>query len=623
MNALADKMDVSTKTIQRYLVNLTEIVDTLSEDLELIIHPSKGIELVGDFNKLALLIRRLNQLSINEEKDRLLFIISALLNAEEPITLQAFADELYIGRSTVEKAVSDARNFLKDFGVNIQGSNKGLTIETNETLKRKILSELVRQYWHGIVVNVMEDTESSPLNILLNNQLIPMMDGAIIEKVQTIVHTFINNHELSLTEYQYQSLIIHVAIAVDRINKEHYVQAAIFEDDLNKLTMQLVHLLETDFQIVIPSGERQYLNIYIEGMTNQNYFKGKQDSVETLEYGVAIWDILEENLAYLSPDEALLKHLTVHLNTSIKRLKQGIRIRNPYKEQVQREYSTSFNLAVELSLVLSEQFQVLFNIDEMTYIAIHLQSFFERQQQTKLDVVLVCASGFGTVKLLEQRIKQRFGDVLNITDIIGLAKLQELDYRDKLIISTIPIDSDLDNIISVSPLLSNTDIENISHHIQKRFSSKETAFHSLQDSELIFYSEGQKENWMTVIEFIVRQLIFKGYAEIGLLESAYSRERLSSTALKNFSMPHGDTKFINKSVISVYVNPHGIQWGKQRVNVVFFFAMNPKEGIDISGVYKDFNDLISNTEWMEGLIRSSSRNELINYLTNERDREHE
>lgn len=621
-NELAKKMNVSTKTIQRQLSHLQDIIEDLKMDLTLVIHPSKGIKLAGDYNKLSLVIQKLNRRSINEEKDRLLYIISALIKAEEPITLQFLADEMHIGRSTVEKSVSDARVFLRDFEVSIQGTNKGLIIEANELLKRKILSELIRQYWHGIVVNV-DGTDASPLNISLNNQLVPMIGEDIIDRVQTLVHQFIRDFNLSLTEYQYQSLIIHIAIAIDRINKEYYVQDTKIVENLNSLTNQLVQQLETTFSIRIPSVEMQYLNIYIEGIMNRASLVGKQDSIGSLEYGTKLHHILEDYLAYLNPDQELLNNLTMHLNTSIKRLKQDIRIRNPYKEQVKHDYSTAFNLAVELAMELSSIFNVLFNIDEMTYIAIHLQSFFERQKQSKVDIILVCASGFGTVKLLEQRIKQHFGDVLNITDIIGIAQLNEIDYDNKLIISTIPIDSDLDNIISVSPLLSNTDIHNISYHINQHISLTSSAFYNLLNDNLLFHSTGKSENWMTVIELIVSQLIFRGYADVGLLESAYSRERLSSTALNKFSMPHGDTKFIKKSVISVYMNPHGIQWGKQKVNVVFFFALNPNEGLEISDIYKEFNDLISNNEWMNGILQADNRNDLIKYLTNERNEHNE
>lgn len=618
MDELAKKLDVSSRTIQRYITDLQDILKDLSFDLEIIIHPSKGVKLVGDYKRYAVIIQKLNRLSVNEERDRLWFIISTMMNATEPITIQSFADRMHIGRSTVEKSLSKAREFLVDFDVEVSGTNKGLTIQTTEVNKRKILSELIRQYWHGVSVD-LDDRVTKPLNISLNNQLAPLIHQSVIEDVQSLIDTFIRDNSVSITEYQYQSLIIHIAIAIDRIRKDFIVRATNNNEHLNPLTIQLIEAIEARFKIIIPSDEMQYLDIHIEGLNNHsNPLKAVSD-IRTLEYGYEIQQLLEDTLGYLEPDTSLINGLSVHLNTSIKRLKKNITIKNPYKDQIKEKYSTAFNLAVELAVDLSSRFDVVFSVDEMTYIAIHLQSFFERQNDQKLEVFLVCASGYGTVKLLEQRIIQHFGDQLTITDTIGITRLRELDFANKLIISTIPIDSPLDNIICVSPLLSDIDIQNIGDYIQRQQKQLPSALGELLDPELIFYSQGLNENWMTVMEFLVGQLIYRSYAEVGLLESVIDRERLSSTALNTFSMPHGDVKYIKKSVLSVYVNPHGIQWGRQRVTSVFFFAMNPKEELRINEVYKDFNNLISDELWMDQLVEVNDREELIKFLMNERN----
>ncbi|UUX32722.1 BglG family transcription antiterminator [Fundicoccus culcitae] len=619
---LAKKMGVSTKTIQRYLTDILEIIEHLSIDLELIIHPNKGVKLSGDFNSFALVIQKLNQLSVNEEKDRLFFIINTIINSEVPITIQYLSETMHIARSTVEKSITDAREFLRDFNIEIKGTNKGLTIKANEKQKRKILSELISQYWHGIVVNVDED-ETLPLNISLNNQLMPMIDQELIEAVQVLVNQFVIQHSLNITEYQYQSFIIHIAIAIDRINKDFYIQNLETHQELNDLTTELVADIEETFDIDIPLLEQHYLNLHIQGMVNQVRSDDDKTLIEKLDYGLEIITILEQQLSYLNPDQMLLTDLSVHLNTSVKRLKQNITVRNPYKDEIRSKYSAAFNIAVELAVELSSHFEILFNIDEMTYIAIYLQAFFERQKTEKLDVVLVCASGYGTVKLLEQRLKNHFSNSINITDTIGLDKLNTLDFANKLIISTIPINTHQDNVISVSPLLTEQDIQNISHRISRQNIFQSNSFLELVNSDLIFLSKGMNENWKTVIEIIVSQLIMKGYAEVGLLESVYSRERLSSTAMEFFSMPHGDVKYIKQSTISVYVNPNGIQWGKQRINVVFFFAIQPDDQIQINDVYKDFNHLISNEKWVNQLINTENREHLINLFKNERNESNE
>lgn len=80
---LAQKINVSTKTIQRQLSNLQETMEKLAIDIQLTINPSKGVKLEGDYNQLPILIQRLKRLSVDDEKDRLFYIVSVLLNATD------------------------------------------------------------------------------------------------------------------------------------------------------------------------------------------------------------------------------------------------------------------------------------------------------------------------------------------------------------------------------------------------------------------------------------------------------------------------------------------------------------------------------------------------------------
>ena len=56
-NELAQKMNVSAKTVQRQLTKLQEIIEQLEMGIQLTINPSKGIQLEGDYNQLPLLIQ--------------------------------------------------------------------------------------------------------------------------------------------------------------------------------------------------------------------------------------------------------------------------------------------------------------------------------------------------------------------------------------------------------------------------------------------------------------------------------------------------------------------------------------------------------------------------------------
>ncbi len=95
----------------------------------------------------------------------------------------------------------------------------------------------------------------------------------------------------------------------------------------------------------------------------------------------------------------------LHLNVAVKRLRLGVNIHNPYTEKIKSSFKQAL-LSVNLLKKIEEQFLVRFDDDEIAYVTLHIQSFLDRYRPNKSEVLLVCSSGYGTSKLLEQRINR-------------------------------------------------------------------------------------------------------------------------------------------------------------------------------------------------------------------------
>lgn len=93
---LAEHFHVTPRTIRSYLNELEEVLINLDVNLFLDKSDNKNIKLRGNYNTLALVMQRLNRLSINEEKDRVALLINDLITTSEYTTLQALADKLFI-----------------------------------------------------------------------------------------------------------------------------------------------------------------------------------------------------------------------------------------------------------------------------------------------------------------------------------------------------------------------------------------------------------------------------------------------------------------------------------------------------------------------------------------------
>lgn len=85
--------------------------------------------------------------------------------------------------------------------------------------------------------------------------------------------------------------------------------------------------------------------------------------------------------------------------------------------------------------------------DEIAYIALHIGVALERMKLNKKKikkVLIVCASGVGSAKLLSYRLQNLFSQELEIIDTINYYNLSSYDLSIiDLVISTIPIKEDL------------------------------------------------------------------------------------------------------------------------------------------------------------------------------------
>ncbi|HBL8318516.1 TPA: PTS sugar transporter subunit IIA, partial [Enterococcus faecium] len=200
-----------------------------------------------------------------------------------------------------------------------------------------------------------------------------------------------------------------------------------------------------------------------------------------------------------------------------------------------------------------ERFCIHFNEDEIAYVTLHIQSLLDRYKPDKTKVILVCSSGYGTSKLLEQRINNGFADMVEIEDVLSINELQDRKVTDELVISTIPIENTNFPVIVVSPLMLGADVRKVKQYLQLN-EQTEDAFLNLLDKRFCFFTHQIKDNQVNVLNIITKKLVKENYAKEGILEGAIKREKLSSTAMNDFAMPHIEVDFIKKPVICVYVN---------------------------------------------------------------------
>lgn len=555
-------------------------------NVKLVRKPNDGIYFTGDVAALTNHLEKEANDHPQSKEERCHCILAKLLLGSASITIQQLSNTLYVSRSTVENDLKKVKQKLAQFGLQLAITHTGLSLIGSEHQKRQATVELISQYWG-------KRTEAKELNgqlvrhVQLPDNLNQLFEPALIKNILTALTELIEKSTLSFTDYEFQSLAIHLMMPAPTGGSngaQPVVTPFIAETQL------LVQILERRFELTIPDFEQEYLNRHL--VTVQSKDTSVQTIQTELRQSVGLPQLLRQQLAQLAVDEELIQGLAVHLSSALRRLAMGLSINNPCTDEIRQNFPQAFDQAVLLKPVLENQYQIQMNEDELAFISLHFEAFFERHSEdARLSVVVVCSSDIGTSQLLGQRLAKTFAQELRITRIIALGELLATPIKESLVISTIAIKGLSVPVIEVSPLLNRHDIGIIRQMITEQPTPTNHLVALLQP-ELTIVTQEQLTD-QGAIELIGQRLIDQGYAKPTVVQAALAREALASTALGRVALPHADSQLITKPAIGLLIAPQSINWQhNDKVQLVFFMALNETVHGQMRAIYHDLDQLI-------------------------------
>lgn len=568
-------------------------------NVKLVRKPNDGIYFTGDVATLANHLEKKANDRPQSKEERCHCILAKLLLGSASITIQQLSNTLYVSRSTVENDLKKVKQKLAQFGLQLAITHTGLSLIGSEHQKRQATVELISQYWG-------KRTEAKELNgqlvrhVQLPDNLNQLFEPALIKNILTALTELIEKSTLSFTDYEFQSLAIHLMMPAPTGGSngaQPVVTPFIAETQL------LVQILERRFELTIPDFEQEYLNRHL--VTVQSKDTSVQTIQTELRQSVGLPQLLRQQLAQLAVDEELIQGLAVHLSSALRRLAMGLSINNPYTDEICQNFPQAFDQAVLLKPVLENQYQIQMNEDELAFISLHFEAFFERHSEdARLSVVVVCSSGIGTSQLLGQRLAKTFAQELRITRIIALGELLATPIKESLVISTIAIKGLSVPVIEVSPLLNRHDIGIIRQMITEQPTPTNHLVALLQP-ELTIGTQEQLTD-QGAIELIGQRLIDQGYAKPTVVQAALAREALASTALGRVALPHADSQLITKPAIGLLIAPQSINWQhNDKVQLVFFMALNETVHGQMRAIYHDLDQLIETPRLLKQVAQAS------------------
>lgn len=483
---IAKELAVSTKTILRELYEVEQWLALKGCSLSK--KTGAGIKINGSIDRKAIILEILQgekEENLYSPKERQLVIVSELLQNQEAVKLYNFTKMLKVTEGTISNDLDKVEQWFAQQKITlIRKPGLGVYIEGLENDIRKAMVHFIYENIEedqllGIIRNslVKSNEQGTDLEVKTQRRLLNLINKEVIHKLESSIHEAEEKMGHKLADSAYVGLIVHLALAVQRINKNEEI--TIDREFLQELKKYPEYLIATDmvasiaknFVIEIPESEIGYITMHIRGSKNRNdYIKDTHTVIGNFELVKLSKEIIKvaeiESGRFLAQNKDLLIGLVNHLGPSISRLKMKMEIRNPFLDEIKAFYPDLVAISRKCAVVIEETLGIKMPDSEIAYIAMHLGAAIEADEKLPKPIyrcAIACSSGMGTSRLLATKVAREY-DNIQIVEIISTIHLEETRLRAKkidFIISTVTIDPCSIPVVTVNPLLFEEDKKRI------------------------------------------------------------------------------------------------------------------------------------------------------------------
>ncbi|WP_040205723.1 BglG family transcription antiterminator [Neobacillus jeddahensis] len=471
---LADQIGVSGRTIHRDLKNVEDILGEYNLTLQK--KSGVGVQIIGEPSKIRELELVLFNISHTEytQDERQTIILCELLETNEPVKLLSLASDLNVTIATVSADLTKLEEKIQTFGLTlIRKRGYGVEIDGDESAKRRVMSSLISEYLDEseILSLTRENIQKRSTQQIhtISERLMGLVEKRKLVIVEEIVNAIVQELPFSMADSAYIGLVVHLALAVERIQKGEgiNINPAYLEDQKEtkeyKFAGRIVAQLEQVFSITIPEAEVAYITMHLKGakLRHDNEYLNEDTSlqvaIKTKKLIDQVGKLVDMDLTH---NRSLFEGLVMHLKPASYRMKQKMGISNPLLDKIKRDYADLY------AIVKQAAEQVFYDVhvpdEEIGYLVMHFgAAILGDRNLINFKTLVVCSSGIGTSKMLATRLQKEFPELKHIQNVsvMEFKKMNSADYQ--LVISTIHIPDYESDYIIVNPFLNHDEIEKI------------------------------------------------------------------------------------------------------------------------------------------------------------------
>lgn len=522
------------------------------------------------------------------------YLLNDLLSRADWITVDDLASILFVSRNVITSDLRQVAATLERFGLVLE-----------------------KRPHYGIRVTGPEMSRRLCLANLTLDCIIGTGGSASLDVIARCVSESLAEEDFQINSAAYQNLLVHIAVAVERIRANCYVPME--PEHLERMRSTPEYLIakkvaaavERELTAELPEEEIGYIAIHLAG--KQTLYTPGSDADANLVISDEVWNVVSRMLEMVwnafhfdfRNDLELRMNLARHIVPLSVRLRYRMRIDNPLLSDIKQRFPVSYSMALESSCILAEEYGNALSEDEVGYIALAFALAIERQksERPRKNILVVCASGQGSARLLEWRYRQEFGtwlDRIETCDVAHVAScdLTGIDY----VFTTVPLERKLPvPVREVKYFLDDEDVNSV-----RRILSGEAAAAAplaAYFDERLFLGALDAEDKDGALDALCARVAEVHDVPGDFRALVQRREELAQTCFGNLvAMPHPVTPVTTSTFVAVAVLNHSVSWNGQEVRAVFLVSVSSLRDQKLDAFYRGMARLLTSREAIQKLV---------------------
>lgn len=588
---MAKMLNVSTKTIRNEIHKINS-----SLNLNYIISQKGTGYLINEQIQL--------EKEYASEQNIQYLILKKILN-HDFYNFYELADELFISESNLQRYIKRVNEIIqkRNSSIKICRQQNQLYLNGTETEKRQITTYFL-----------MNELNQYNFNLSMYQSLFLRID---ILELQKIITEFNNSHHLNLRDVEIISLVIHVALMLERVIRGNEIinEVDFVNDEYNHLSIQFANILQIRYEIKLNKSEIKYLSLLLAGKVpsiEENDINEVKQFIQQL-----IIEINESFDVDLQQDSKFADNFLIHLIGLKRRITNHTFLNNPLIKELQKNFPVIYDMSVFIALKIQEFFSTQLYEDEIGYITLHLMGAIERLHTSlHKKIVLIYPFGQAGYDYIVKKINHIHDLEIEICCQLSMFDAFQIkEYQPDLVISFVHIEEKVGYPIYVCHnLLLEEDIENIYNILKGNHTFKKNVFFEKE----LFHIYNDIENKEDVIHRLCESLYYKGYVDQQYEGLVLAREQIAPTAYGSmFAIPHAVKKAGFATRIAVALLDKPIDWNQQKVRLVFLFCLTKERNEEFDLLFEKLVGLLDESKKVRELLKCKKYEEFLELFLSE------